>query len=299
MRLNASLRRDLDGPAPDPADEIMLYETIIGAWPLDLSPDDRDGLAAFRDRVAGWQQKALREAKRHSGWAVPDDAYETACQDFLTSVLDPERPARVVFDMQAFVEQIAHAGALNGLAQTLLRVTSPGIPDLYQGCEFWDFSMVDPDNRRPVDFAARQAALAEAAPPETLLAQWRDGRIKQAILHRALALRARLPDLFTTGTYTALKIEGPAARHALAFARSHAGHHAVTIISRLAGKHDLAGRLLLPEAIWQGTAVVLPRSFIGLHTHDALIGADMRPAPPRLRLADLLGRLPVALLEFG
>jgi (1->4)-alpha-D-glucan 1-alpha-D-glucosylmutase len=298
MRLNAPLRRDLDGPAPDPADEIMLYQTIVGAWPLDLTPDDRPGLAAFRDRVAGWQQKALREAKRHSGWAVPNEAYETACGDFLTSVLDPERPARVVYDIHAFVEQIAPAGALNGLAQTLLRVASPGIPDLYQGCEFWDFSMVDPDNRRPVDFAARRAALPCAAQTPALLANWRDGRIKQAILHRALKLRATLPDLFTVGTYTGLKIEGPASRHALAFARFHAGRHAIAVVSRLAGKCDLAGQPLVPEATWQGTIVTLPRSFIGLQAHDVLTESDMRTAPPRLRLSDLLARLPVALLEL-
>lgn len=299
MRLNASLRKDLGGPAPDPADEIMLYQTIIGAWPLDLGPDDHAGLAAFRDRVSGWQEKALREAKRHSGWAVPDEAYESACRDFLESVLDPERPARVAFDIHAFVEQIAPAGALNGLAQTVLRVTSPGIPDLYQGCEFWDFSMVDPDNRRPVDFVTRQAALRAAAPSPSLLASWRDGRIKQSVLHHALAFRAKLPDLFTVGSYTALKIEGPASRHALAFARSQSERHAITIVSRLAGKCDLAGHPLVPAAFWQGTAVVLPRSFIGLQAHDALEGTDLHAAPPRLRLSDLLARLPVALLELG
>jgi (1->4)-alpha-D-glucan 1-alpha-D-glucosylmutase len=298
MRLNAALRRDLGGPAPDPADEVMLYQTIVGAWPLDLTPDDAMGLAAFRDRVAGWQEKALREGKRHSGWAVPDEAYEAACKDFLASVLDPERPARVVYDIHAFVARLAPAGALNGLAQCLLRVTSPGIPDLYQGCEFWDFSMVDPDNRRPVDFPARQSALAAGAAPAALLPQWRDGHVKQAILHRALALRARLPDVFTIGAYTPLKIEGPNASKALAFMRSHGGHHAITIVSRLMGKEDLGGVPHVKSDMWEGTSVLLPRNLAGSGMEDALVFQGRRPAPPRLRLMGVLSQLPVSLLEI-
>ena len=126
---------------------------IATAWP------------PLRERVAGWQEKALREAKRRTGWAVPDEAYEQACQDFLAAVLDAERPTRVVHEIAAFVGRIAAAGAMNGLSQTLLRMTCPGVPDLYQGTEYWDFSLVDPDNRRPVDFAAREAALAAAESP--------------------------------------------------------------------------------------------------------------------------------------
>ena len=112
-RLNAPLKRDLGGPAPDAADEVMLYQSIIGAWPLNLTCEDRDGMEAFRERVAAWQQKALREAKRHSGWASPDLAYEQACQDFLAGVLDTERPARVAQDICAFVDRIAAAGAVS------------------------------------------------------------------------------------------------------------------------------------------------------------------------------------------
>ena len=191
MRLNAPLKRDLNGPAPDAADEVMLYETLIGAWPLDLSPDDEPGLAAFRERVAAWQQKALREAKRYSSWAAPNDAYEQAATDFLAGVLDPARPAHVVHEIYNFVQRIAPHGALNGLSQMVLRLTSPGIPDLYQGTEFWDFSMVDPDNRRPVDYSARLEALERGTTPADLLPRWRNGHVKQAILHNILALRTR------------------------------------------------------------------------------------------------------------
>jgi len=303
MRLNAPLKRDLDGPAPDEADEVMLYQTILGAWPLDLAPDDSAGLAAFRDRVTAWQQKALREAKRHSGWAAPDEAYEQACRDFLAGVLDPSRPARVVHEIFGFVQRLAASGALNGLSQLVLRLTSPGIPDFYQGTEFWDFSMVDPDNRRAVDYPARAAALLAAEPPETLLPPWRDGRIKQAILHRCLALRARTSGLFVAGGYTPLRIEGPAAEHAIAFAREHGDQTVIAIVSRLSATHGVVDIPLLPPQFWQGTYLCVPRLLQGRRMMDVLRAPPTGEAalradePGRLWLDDALATLPVALLE--
>ena len=311
-RLNAPLRRDLNGPAPDAADEVMLYQSIIGAWPLELTCEDRDGLQAFRDRVGAWQQKALREAKRHSGWAAPDAAYEQACQDFLAGVLDADRPAKVAQDICAFVDRIAAAGAVNGLSQMLLRVTGCGIPDLYQGCEFWDFSLVDPDNRRPVDFTRRRAALSEAilsetrlsedakptdADSQTLMGQWRDGRIKLAVLHAALQFRAAEPELFLHGTYTPLKLEGRYADHALAFARSHAGSHAITVISRRPARFGIQATPYVKPETWTGTNIVMPRILSGLSLTDRLRRTGTFKASARLRLDLLLGELPVALLE--
>jgi (1->4)-alpha-D-glucan 1-alpha-D-glucosylmutase len=315
MRLNASLRRDLDGPAPDAADEVMLYQTLIGAWPLDLSTEDRDGMAAFRDRVAAWQQKALREAKRHSGWAVPDEAYEQACQDFLSATLDSDRPAKVAQDICQFVNRIAPAGALNSLSQTLLRVTGIGIPDLYQGCEFWDFSMVDPDNRRPVDFGARAAALNEAAALPALMANWRDGRLKLHVLARALAFRDAVPELFLDGTYTPLKVEGALAGHVLAGLRSVDGHHAITVSSRCTVGLCIGDIPNIASSAWDGTTVVMPRQLSGLSMRDVLggcgeagsvsegdvsggsVSAGLGKVPARLKLRDILVDLPVALLE--
>jgi (1->4)-alpha-D-glucan 1-alpha-D-glucosylmutase len=307
MRLNAPLKRDLDGPAPDAADEVMLYQTILGAWPLDLSPDDGDALAAFRDRVAAWQQKALREAKRHSGWAVPDEAYEQAARDFLAGVLDPARPARVVFDLYAFVQRLAAPGALNGLSQTLLRLTTPGIPDLYQGTEFWDFSMVDPDNRRPVDYQARSASLHADRLPAELLSHWQDGQVKQAIIHRVLALRARQPALFAEATYTALRLEGPAADHAIAFAREQNDQCVIAIVSRLSAKTGVSDVPLIPPEFWSETYLCVPRSYSGRRWIDVLRASpagegraeiDVRPDEAgRLKLGETLATLPVALLE--
>ena len=147
------------GEPIDPGDEYMLYQTLLGAWPLDLRADDPKGLAGFRDRVAGWQQKALREAKLRSSWVLPDEAYEAVCSRFLSAALDPARSKAFLADVIEFADFIAPAGAMNGLVQAFLRCTVPGVPDLYQGAEFWDLSLVDPDNRRAVDFAARQDAL--------------------------------------------------------------------------------------------------------------------------------------------
>jgi (1->4)-alpha-D-glucan 1-alpha-D-glucosylmutase len=305
-RLNAPLKRDLDGPAPDAADEIMLYQSIIGAWPLDLSPDDSAALGAFRDRIAAWQEKALREAKRHSGWAVPDEAYEAAARDFLAGVLDPARPARVVFDICEFVHRLAAPGALNSLSQLVLRLTSPGVPDLYQGTEYWDLSLVDPDNRRPVDYAARKASLAAQDLPEQLLSEWRDGRVKQSILHRLLSLRAQYPALFENGGYTPLKVAGPAADHVLAFAREHAGQTVIIVASRLPASLGVSGSPLIPSQSWEGTHLCVPRSSNIRGFADALRAPSASlieletpdPSEPgRLHLDQILATLPVAVLE--
>ena len=296
-RLNAPLRRDLDGPAPDAADEIMLYETLIGAWPFDLSPDDHDGVAALRERVSGWQEKALREAKRRTGWAVPDEPYEQACQDFLSAVLDAERPTRVVQEIAGFVGRIAAAGALNGLSQTLLRMTCPGVPDLYQGTEYWDLSLVDPDNRRPVDFATRTSSLATGCTAVSLLNTWRDGQVKQALISTILEARAAAPDLYKLGDYVALPLDGPAMDHGLAFLRSHGDRVAIVVASRLGLRGQLGDIPLLPREFWDGTGIALPRQCVGRKLTNMLTGGRLIQSVERLAVGDTLGSFPVALLE--
>ena len=308
MRLNAPLRRDLGGPAPDATDEVMLYETLIGAWPLDLSSEDREGLAAFRERVEAWQQKALREAKRHSGWAAPNEDYEQACQDFLAGVLDPDRPARVVHELHSFVQRVATPGALNGLSQAVLRVTAPGVPDLYQGTEFWDFSLVDPDNRRPVDYGERASALKADGAPAELLTHWRDGHLKQVIIHRALRFREQEPELFAEGSYIPLEVEGSMSAHVLAFARcleskGARAKAAITVVSRLAAHNIVSEQPLITREAWDGTTIVLPRNLSSLEMIDKLATrgeSDRRlfdVGQGRIAVADILADLPVALLE--
>lgn len=295
-RLNAALKRDLDGPAPDPADELMLYQTLVAAWPLDLAADDADGLSAYQQRVGGWLEKALREAKRHSGWSVPNADYEAAAQAFLAACLDPARP--VCAEIAAFADRLATPGAINGLSQTLLRLTSPGICDLYQGTEYWDFSLVDPDNRRPVDFAARQQALEAAMPPAQLLPHWRDGRVKQALIARALALRARSPGLFTVGSYQRIRVDGPAADHILAFVRVHEGRAAVVVATRLVAQLPLVESLpLVDGAQWRDTRLVMPRNLAGRHWLNVYDEAPQRVIGGHMSVASILSNLPVGLLE--
>jgi (1->4)-alpha-D-glucan 1-alpha-D-glucosylmutase len=293
----------------------MLYQMIVAAWPLDLAADDADGLAAYRDRLGGWLEKAVREAKRRSEWAAPNEAYEAACRDFLAACLDPSRSAPLARELGAFAARIAPAGAVNALSQTLLRLTVPGVPDLYQGTEFWDFSLVDPDNRRPVDFDARRLAMDAGASPASLMETWRDGRIKQAIIGRALALRARLPALFARGKYQRLEVEGPRADNVLAFARIHEDRAIIAAITRLPsgllGTAAIADEtapanvsLRIPAALWEGTNVLLPRSLAGRRMRDALGWIDDGSpedgaGSDRLQVAELFAALPVALLEVG
>src|SRR5690606_29996551 len=159
----------------------MLFQTLVAAWPLELAAEDREGVDALRERVAQWQVKSLREGKLRSGWFAPDTAYEDGCAGFLARRL---ADAGFVRELIAFVDTIAPAAALKGLSQCMLRLTCPGVPDLYQGTEFWDFSLTDPDNRRPVDYAARMQALSAHAAPAALLKHWRDGRVKQALIRQ-------------------------------------------------------------------------------------------------------------------
>jgi (1->4)-alpha-D-glucan 1-alpha-D-glucosylmutase len=298
-RLNAQLRRALgDGAAPGMSAQLMLYQTLVGAWPLGLSPEDEAGVAAFLDRVAAWQEKALREAKRRTEWAVPNTEYEAACRDFIFTSMAPDRASRLREEVAAFAGRIAPAGAVNGLSQLLLRCAAPGVPDLYQGTEFWDLSLVDPDNRRPVNWAARQAALDADGPPQELLSHWQDGRVKQAILARALAQRAARPAIFAAGDYLPLTVEGPLAGHVLAFARMHRDGVVIGVATRLPAALLRDTPLpLVPPAEWGGTELVLPRVIEKHRWRDALSGAVLGASGDRLAMADILSRLPVALLR--
>jgi (1->4)-alpha-D-glucan 1-alpha-D-glucosylmutase len=246
------------GPRPSglaPDDEYQLYQTLVGAWPLDLAADDSEGLSSFGERVAHWQEKSLREAKLRSSWTSPDAAYEAACRGFLMALLNPTRSAVFLAAITAFVDRIAPAGALNGLVQMVLRTLLPGVPDLYQGNEFWDFSLVDPDNRRPVDYVLREAALTEGGNPGDVESTWRDGRIKQRLLKVLLALRAADPAFFEMADYQPVEIDSPDGGDILAFSRSlgerrllvAAPLHRATIVAgsdgMIAGHADWLARL--------------------------------------------------------
>lgn len=246
-----------DACAPSAGDELILYQVLVGSWPLDLDPGA--SLETYQQRLWQWQQKALREAKLQSSWSAPNEAYEQAVEAFLSRLLLTEagRPLRTA--IAAAAQAIAPAGALNGLAQTLLRMTVPGVPDLYQGAEFWDFSLVDPDNRRPVDFNARQQALNTPSGTDQLLTHWHDGRIKQALIAQVLGLRSAQPELFRHGSYTPLEVLGQHADRVVAFSREHQGKQLVVVVPRWS--HALLEngvQPLIPAQVWGDTRVKLP-----------------------------------------
>ncbi|MDB5838910.1 MAG: treY, partial [Herminiimonas sp.] len=297
----------LNGPlgAPRPYDELMLYQALVGAWPLELTETDQEGLRALVERIAQWQTKALREAKRASDWALPDEAYETACREFLFRIFDPDTNAVFIKELAAWVRRIAPAGAVNSLSQTVLRLTTPGVPDLYQGTELWDFSLVDPDNRRPVDHGLRREMLARKTPSIDSLAGWQNGWIKQAIIHHGLALRAREPELFAGGDYIPLAVEGARSPNVIAFLRRHQDHAAITVTTRFpAGITDIANLAIdetsaepsVPESAWEDTMLILPDS-AQLAWRDCFTGKRIQADAGRLRLTDVFCLLPVALLH--
>ena len=185
-------RQSGDALLPHRGDIAMLLQTIVGAWPLDLDMSDQEGRRSFAERLARWQEKALREAKLATDWRVPNEEYESAARDLTMALVADNAVPDLLNDIAAFANRISAAGAVNGLAQTLLKLTVPGVPDFYQGTEFWDFSLVDPDNRRPVDFASRVATLDDS--PLQALTQQLARRPHQAGGDRAHARAApRLP----------------------------------------------------------------------------------------------------------
>lgn len=284
-----------DDQLPSTGDELILYQALIGSWPLDLRDDDQAGFADYAKRIWQWQQKALREAKLQSSWSAPNDAYENAAQSFTEKLLTGDEGELLRAALSKTANSIAAAGALNSLAQTLLRMTVPGVPDLYQGNEFWDFSLVDPDNRRPVDYTAREQALQQALPVAQLLADWRDGRIKQALIASVLNLRVEHAELFRRGTYQPLEVLGSQAHNVLAFARELEGKRAIVIVPvRCANLLENSAVPQVDALRWGDTWVVLP--FADSDTNLKGLFASAAVTKGReLQVSEALGDVPVNL----
>jgi (1->4)-alpha-D-glucan 1-alpha-D-glucosylmutase len=275
--LNARLRTD----GFNVADEYALFQTLVGAWPPELAPDDRAGLAAFSQRVAEWQQKALREAKLRSSWLTPNADYENVAAQYLHAALDPARSAAFLADLSAFVAALAPAGYANALTQTALRCLLPGVPDLYRGSELWDFTLVDPDNRRPVDFAVRERLLAEGG-------DLASGALKQSLIRRLLTLRRKTPDLFAFGDYEPVPVE--AATPVLAFVRKR-GEQAVLVAVALGAGTSLygTGQIAAPAQTWGDASLAFDAA-----DFEPVWGGAVGGAPPKL--ADLFAEGPVAVM---
>ncbi len=304
QHLTRPLLVEVDGaPAPARNEMYLLFQTLVGIWPVaPMTPSQRE---SFLVRVNAYLQKALREAKRHSSWVSPSQPYEDAVATFLRRLLTDARAAAVRTDLANFVARIAPAGYTNGLAQLALKSTLPGVPDTYQGGEFWDFNLVDPDNRRPVDFAARTRSLEElqnrfAESPSALVAELAAGlsadRVKQFVAWRALALRAAMPDVFAHGDYTPLAVTGARAAHVFAFARQFEDRWIAVIVPQ-----QIQCLLRKPVALawespdWQDTAVALPAPVA--HWRNELTGATVNNAGDALGVASLLADFPLTLLS--
>ncbi|EHK64446.1 malto-oligosyltrehalose synthase [Achromobacter arsenitoxydans] len=288
------------------ADRYMLIQTFVGAWPAEWDADrlarDPALTLTWLERIGQWQLKALREAKLHTSWTDPDPTYEAAaqaCLDFLAQAPDGRE---LLAAIAGFAMELAPAGMVNSFTQTLLRNTLPGVPDLYQGADLWDLSLVDPDNRRPVDYTLRAALLAESARDPAMplsAAAWRDGAVKQALIHRLLMARQRLPGPFMGGDFLRVQAEGSHARHVLAFLRRQDGQNALIVACRHCALQvaDYArGDAAAARGFWNDTALRLPGGISGLSLHDALTGRRVRAsAGGLLPLVEILRDGPAAL----
>ena len=303
-RLNQSKKRLLDDqPAPSNNDEYLLYQTLIGAWPLEKL--DESALADFRERIQAYMLKAMKEAKAHTSWINPNNAYEEAVVDFIQALLSDADQNPFLADFLSFQQPLSRVGLLNSLAQTLLKLTVPGVPDIYQGNELWDFSLVDPDNRRPVDYSRRQALLAElqealaSNKPLTdlahdLLERLEDSRAKLYLTWRSLQLRQEHPSLFRDGDYLPLTVTGSYADHLCAFAR-RGEQLAVTVVPRLV--YRLAGNAdPLGDAIWGDTSIQMPASDWENWLTGERLQAELLEETWRLPAGSVLRHFPVALL---
>ena len=291
--------------SPSRNEEYLLYQTLLGAWPL--AELDEQGLAELRGRVREYMEKAIREAQVNTSWTDPDDEYESGIAGFVDTLLVSEGP--FLQDFLPFQRRVARVGAINALSQTLIKLTAPGVPDVYQGNELWDFSLVDPDNRRPVDFDLRKKLLAdlkrlEPSSTRSLLEDgaWQDGRPKLYLTWKALGLRSESPALFESGEYIPLEVSGDLADHLVVFARRRGGEVAITATPRLcAGLLNEEGPLILAPERWTDTMIRLPEGLAGMTCRNVLTGEkrmiEERGGEAELSAGDLLRAFPVALLK--
>jgi (1->4)-alpha-D-glucan 1-alpha-D-glucosylmutase len=320
-RINQPHRTSLPGGrAPDAHDEYVFYQALVAAWPA-----DHDGAAVPPDlvgRLRAYMEKAIRETKTHTSWITPNPDYEAAVARFVERTLTGRTAPAFLASFLPFVRRVALGGMVNALAQLAIKIAAPGVPDVYQGTELWDQSLVDPDNRRPVDWARRRALLEaleaplssatlggpgspEQGSPELaslvagLVGAWPDGRIKLFLTALGLRARRERPDIFLGGDYQPLDAAGTHAEHVFAFARGAQADRLVAIVPRLTTRVTGGTRLPLGEELWADTVVSWPGEARGWVLRDLLTGRRLAPSggdAPSIRVADALGVCPVALL---
>jgi (1->4)-alpha-D-glucan 1-alpha-D-glucosylmutase len=310
-----------DKPAPSPNDEYLLYQTLVGIWPSEplTGKSDENDWKTLRERVENYMLKAIREAKQNTSWINRNAEYETAVSSFVRALLTPGPKNRFLDDFVPFQKRIARIGVWNSLSQTLLKLTSPGVPDIYQGNEVWNLSLVDPDNRRPIDFVQIQQMFAKIqtsssepdASPSRLLETPEDGRLKLYVTWKTLSLRKQHPDLFQAGEYMPLATAGMKANQIVAFMRKYEGTRILVIVPRLVAsllsdnnndnEFDLSP---IGPDIWGDTHVLLPASDCSNKYRNAFTGEALEIPHEsgnysKIDIAKLLGKFPLALYYVG
>jgi (1->4)-alpha-D-glucan 1-alpha-D-glucosylmutase len=282
-----------DSEAPDASEEYLLYQTLLGTWPM--RPNGEPEAVAtpeYIERIQAYMDKALHEAKINTSWIQSNEEWDAAMRDFVARILDASSRNKFLPIFLPVAQEIARLGAINSLTQTLLKLTSPGVPDIYQGNEIWDFSLVDPDNRRAVDYN-RSREMLEALPsatPEELMQTWPDGRIKLFLTQRVLRFRREHSDLFQRGEYLPLHTSGTLAECCLSFARRLADKWIVVIAPRLSARIGFppVGRL------WKDTTIELPETLPLERAHDLFTCHPLSLRDRKAKLADALSTLPFA-----
>ncbi|HEX2570954.1 MAG TPA: malto-oligosyltrehalose synthase, partial [Polyangia bacterium] len=306
--LNQRHKTDVGGTElPDANEEYLLYQTLVGTWPL--APPDLAGHERYVGRIQEYMNKALKEAKVHTSWVNPNEAHDRAIERFVQAALDPVGGQPFAAEVTALVRRIAPAGLCNALSQVVLKIASPGVPDFYQGTELWDFSLVDPDNRRPVDYELRRRllgelrAVAEAELPalaERLLRHPEDGRVKLLVTLRGLGLRRARRELFERGEYRPLEAQGGHAEQVVAFGRRLGEEEVVALAARGFVGLGMPERLPLGPAVWRDTAVALGEGGRRARYRDVLTGRVVVTRDSgALVMGEVFAHLPVALLERG
>jgi (1->4)-alpha-D-glucan 1-alpha-D-glucosylmutase len=284
-----------DRKAPDGNEEYLLYQTLLGTWPVQLSGVPEEAATAeYIGRIQAYMGKALHEAKLNTSWIQPNEEWDAAMHDFVRRILDSSPRNKFLPNFLSVVQEIARLGAINSLTQTLLKLTSPGVPDIYQGNETWDFSLVDPDNRRPVDYQQRREMLESlsASTPDELIQNWPDGRIKVFLTQRVLQLRREYVDLFQRGEYLALAANGTFAECCVSFARRLGNQWIVVIAPRL------SSRLGFPPVgeRWKDTALELPETLSIENAHNLFTCRDLHHERRLISIADVITILPFAVI---